>query len=305
MSSNIDTKSLRRAVIPAAGRGTRMFPASHVMQKTLLPVITADGVAKPLLLTVVEEAFAAGIEEITLVINPEDEPALQRLFSAPARPEAYDRLPVNMRKYRDLLPEMGRRLNFVHQTTQEGFGHAVYCARESVGNEPFLLLLGDHLYLSSASRSCAEQLLHAWQRQPMQSMLGVYCGSTDDVPHCGTVAGDEKWGADGSVVPVRTIVEKPSGEYARRYLSTPGLGPDRFLCIFGLYVLSPAVFDELGKDIETDRRDKNEIQLTTALESLRSKEGMNACLINGEHLDAGQPVPYFHTLESAFYHQET
>lgn len=282
---------VRKAVIPAAGFGTRMFPASYAIKKELFPVVCADGLAKPVVLAVVEEALSAGIEEIALVVRPEDEPVFQAFFKTAPSPDRYNRLPDSCRLYADRMREIADRISFIHQTEQAGFGHAVYQARDWVGDEPFLLLLGDHLYTSRSPRTCADQLLSAFAGASGASMIAVHPVGADRVAHYGTVCG--QWtGNQTPVVDITGIAEKPTLDYAREYLHTSGLGEDTFLCVAGQYVLTPALFEILARDIAGERRSKGEFQLTSALDSLRQAEGLRGLLIDGYPLDTGLPDAY-------------
>lgn len=288
-------RAVRKAVIPAAGIGTRMFPATKAVKKELLPIITPDGVMKPILLAIIEEAVSAGIEEIAVIVRACDEAFFRDVFTSPPPPEVYTRLPDRARELCDELLEFGRRLTFIPQETQEGFGHAVFCAREWVGNEPFLLMLGDHIYVSKTDVSCARQFVSAFEASGKKSVLGLYIAEADEVSHYGTVTGawiDEH----RRVLEISELSEKPSLDYARNSLVTEGIGADHFLCIYGQYVLTPKIFDHLALEIESDQRQGGEFQLTTALEALRQDEGVLGCLVQGEHYDTGQPVNYLNSL---------
>ncbi|MCK4590936.1 MAG: NTP transferase domain-containing protein, partial [Candidatus Latescibacteria bacterium] len=163
---------VRKALIPAAGFGTHLFPASKATKKELFPIIDSDGIAKPAILFIVEEALNAGIEEICIVAQPCDIEAFQSFFSTQVSIENYNKLPRHFQEYSKRLLEVGRHVTFVTQEVQEGFGHAVYCTREWVGDEPFLLMLGDHLYVSDTEVPCARQLLEVYD-QHGTSVVGL------------------------------------------------------------------------------------------------------------------------------------
>ena len=144
---------VRKAVIPAAGFGTRLFPATKAIKKELFPVVDRDGIAKPAILLIVEEALEAGIEEV-VHHRPGGRPrglplVLQRRRSRSRTSTSCSR---HYQDYARHILEIGRRVTFVTQNAQEGFGHAVYCAAPAVGDEPFLLMLGDHLSPSPGTR---------------------------------------------------------------------------------------------------------------------------------------------------------
>ncbi len=290
-------KAVRKAVIPVAGFGTRMFPASKAIKKELFPVVGPDGVARPALLAIIEEAIEAGIEEIALVVRPEDAPVFHNFFSRSLPPRRLHHLPERLRPWNERIEAIGKHITTIPQEAQEGFGHAVYCAREWVGDEPFLLLLGDHLYRSDTPESCARQLLTAFEKNGKRSMVGVYVAGPDEVEHYGAVTG--AWCDPGQrLLEIAEFAEKPSLDYARNNLVAAGIGGDRFLCVNGQYVLSPAIFEYLEKQIAGDIRENGEIQLTTALEAMRRAEGVFGYRVRGRHFDIGLPSAYVATLQA-------
>jgi UTP--glucose-1-phosphate uridylyltransferase len=131
-------------------------------QKELFPIIDQDGIAKPAILLIVEEALNAGLEEVIIIVQEHDLEDFRAFFNEQITIENYNKLPRHFQEYARRILEIGRRVSFVVQTTQEGFGHAIYCAREVVGNEPFLLMLGDHIYRSNGEQSCAQRLVEAY-----------------------------------------------------------------------------------------------------------------------------------------------
>ncbi|MBT3374142.1 MAG: NTP transferase domain-containing protein [Lentisphaerae bacterium] len=288
-------QAVRKAVIPAAGFGTRMFPASKAIKKELFPIITPEGVTKPVLLANIEEAVRAGIEEIAVIVRADDQAFFDQFFNHLPAPDLYNRLPAQARQQCHDLQELGQRITLIPQESQEGFGHAVHCAREWVGNEPFLLMLGDHVYVSDTDEPCAQQLIHAYEANGNRGVVGVHAAPPEDVSHSGTITGtwiDE----DQRVLQVRELAEKPNLDYARNNLAAPGLGPDQFLCLNGQYILTPEVFEHLQHDIDADVRDAGEIQLTTALEQLRKTQGLLGYVVAGNHYDTGLPERYLQSL---------
>ncbi|HPK70888.1 MAG TPA: sugar phosphate nucleotidyltransferase, partial [Vicinamibacterales bacterium] len=179
---------VRRALIPAAGFGTRLFPASKATKKELFPVVDRDGIAKPAILLIVEEALDAGIEEVVIVVQEEDLAEFSSFFNDQVSVENYNKLPPSSQQYARRILDMGRRVRFVTQPTQQGFGDAVYCARAAIGDEPFLLMLGDHLYRSASGLSCARQVLDAFQ-QSGTSVVGLRPTPESEVGSFGVAAG--------------------------------------------------------------------------------------------------------------------
>jgi UTP-glucose-1-phosphate uridylyltransferase/mevalonate kinase len=291
---NHNALPVRKAVIPAAGLGTRLFPATKATKKEFFPVIDRDGIAKPAILLIVEEALEAGIEEVIIIVQRADVDHFQLFFNGHAADGDHAQLPPRLQVYAQRIQEMGSRVSFVIQPTQQGFGHAVYSARESVGDEPFLLMLGDHIYHSSKARSCVQQLLDAYEEYGV-SVLGLRRVLESDVAHYGTAVG--AWLAEHRLLNVAQFVEKPSVDYARTHLRVSGLPEDEYLAFFGQYIIKPRVFDYLEEQIDNDLREQGEFQLTSALDRLRREEGFLGLVVEGQCFDIGLPETYLQTLQ--------
>jgi UTP-glucose-1-phosphate uridylyltransferase len=288
-------QKVRKAVIPAAGFGTRLFPASKATKKELFPVVDRDGVAKPAILYIVEEAIQAGIEEVIIIVQQEDLDEFHSFFNTQISIENYNKLPRHFQEYAHRILDIGRRVSFVVQQNQEGFGHAVYCAREAIGDEPFLLMLGDHLYRSSDEISCAQQLLEAYN-QHGTNILGLRRTPEDQIANFGTVAG--VWVEEGRLLNVTEFAEKPTVDYARSNLRVPGLQAGEYLTVFGLYIIKPRLFEFLEEHIQHNVRERGEFQLTSALDRLRREEGFYGLIMEGRRYDIGLPDYYLATLQS-------
>ena len=176
----------------------------------------------------------------------------------------------------------------------------MYCTRDWVGDEPFLILLGDHIYASNSTVPCARQLIEAFHAvNGQQSVVAVYQAAGEEVSHYGTITGT--WtNEEHTILNVAEFAEKPSLDYAQHNLVTDGLPDDAFLCVYGQYILTPNIFEHLDRQIRTDDRQAGEIQLTTALETLRHEEGMLAFLVDGDHYDTGLPINYLRSLVSYY-----
>ena len=286
---------VRRAVIPAAGFGTRLFPASKATKKELFPIIDRDGIAKPAILLIVEEALEAGIEEITIVVQEQDLDEFRSFFKTQISIENFNKLPRHFQDYSRRILEMGRHVNFVIQTTQEGFGHAIYCTRPFVGDEPFLLMLGDHIYRSNGEKSCAQQLLEAYQQHGF-NLVGLRRTPEGQIANFGTVAG--VWIEGERLLNVTEFAEKPTTDYARLNLRVPGLPEDEYLTIFGQYIIKPQIFDYLEEHIKNNVRERGEFQLTSALDRLRQEHGFHGLIMDGRRFDIGLPEYYLETLKT-------
>ena len=284
---------VRKAVIPAAGFGTRLFPASKATKKELFPIIDRNGIAKPAILLIVEEALNAGIEEVCIVVQPSDMEAFQSFFSTQVSIENYNKLPHPFQEYATRLLDIGRRVTFVTQDIQDGFGHAVYCAREWVGDEPFLLMLGDHLYVSDTDMPCARQLLEVYD-QHGTSVVGLKRTPEAASVNFGVAAG--VWEDAEGLLAISEFSEKPNLEYARTNLRVEGLEEGEYLTVFGQYVLQPQIFNYLEEHIVNNVRERGEFQLTSCLDRLRQEEGFLGYIIDGRRYDIGLPENYVETL---------
>ncbi len=294
----MSNKQVRKAVIPAAGFGTRMYPATKALKKELLPIIGKDGRAKPIILAIVEEAISAGIEEVGIVVQQSDRDLFYDLFKSPPKPELWQKLSAENKQYSKYLQDIGDRITILTQTKQEGYGHAVFCSKNWVGNEPFLLLLGDHVYTSDLDISCAKQMVDTYQ-QIGTSVLGITVMNADIIHKAGCISGT--WKTDKSILEIRQIYEKPTLEYAREHLTVTGMAADEFLGIFGMYILESEIFNLLADDINSNERYKGEFQLTTCLDKLRQKKGAIAYLVKGKYYDTGMPLFYRQSIID-YYH---
>lgn len=284
---------ITKAVITAAGFGTRLFPTTKVVKKELFPVIDKDGRAKPVILLIIEEAIKAGIEEVAIVVQPDDKSIFKKLFKRPPSAALFEKLTPENQEFSKYLVDLGDRIKVITQDKQEGYGHAVFCAREWVDNEPFLLMLGDHIYTSHVQKSCARQVLELFQ-QVNHSTIGLTKVNSNLLHKVGCVAGN--WLSSNSILSVTQVSEKPAVDYAQKHLRVEGLGEDEFLSIFGLYALTPTIFDCLEDDINNNVRMKGEFQLTTCLDVLRQREKMTGYVVEGKFFDIGVPDAYLQSL---------
>jgi len=285
---------VRKAVIPAAGFGTRLFPATKATKKELFPIIDRDGIAKPAILLIVEEALEAGIEEVIIIVQPDDLEDFRAFFNDQISIENYNKLSRQSQEYARRILDIGHRVTFVSQTAQEGFGHAVYCAHEAVAQEPFLLMLGDHIYRSTRSRSCARQLLEAFNQHGI-SVLGLRNTPEVEIGNYGTATG--VWIEGNSLMNVTEFAEKPPVDYARTNLRVPGFPEDEYLTVFGQYVIKPQLFNYLAENIANNVRERGEFQLTSALDRLRQEDGFLGLVMEGKRYDIGLPNAYLETLQ--------
>jgi UTP-glucose-1-phosphate uridylyltransferase/mevalonate kinase len=284
--------SVRKAVIPVAGLGTRMFPYTKATPKTFLPIVTPDGIAKPVIQVIIEEALSSGVEEVALVIQPEDEARFRDFFQSEVRAETLSKLPQALKVEAARVMEIGKRLTFIPQHEAKGFGHAVLLAEKWVGNEAFLLLLGDHLFRSSENRSVACQVVECFQAfGDSQSVVGIYEEALGRVKHYGAVTGE--W-LDEETLQIRKLFEKPTEDEAQTFLCVERHGKSTFFCVNGIYALRPALFNILRQ--QAAALGEGELQLTPALETLRQEEGIKGLVVKGAHFDTGIPAIYAATV---------
>ncbi|HEV2471744.1 MAG TPA: sugar phosphate nucleotidyltransferase [Chthonomonadales bacterium] len=286
---------VKKAVITAAGRGTRMYPATVTIQKEMLPLMDRDGVCKPAIQLIIEEALDSGIEEVCLVVNPHNRAQIEQHFAAPPDEDLKEFKGKDWALLQSArLRQIAARLTLVAQNSPEGYGHAVYQAKDFVGDEPFLLMLGDHIYTTTEQSRCARQVLDIFD------IYGATVSAVQQTPaellHLfGTVRG-KRISERPPVYEVDAIYEKPGMEYAERFLQQEGLLHGIYLCFFGMHIMSPAIFDCLKHAIENDLRENGEFQFTSAQERLRaSGERYLAFEAVGDRHDIGIPFGFAQT----------
>ncbi len=236
-----------KAVITAAGKNQRMLP--------LQTLVDRDGVSKSALAILAEEITAAGIGEIAVIVCPGDEAA----YAAAAGP-------------------LARQMRFIAQTEALGYGHAVHCAAEFTGDDPFLLTVGDHLYTSRAEKSCTAQLLETAEAGKC-SVSAVQATHESKLPYYGCIGGRRVQGSE-RLYEVETVVEKPTPTEAEQKLVVPGLRAGNYLCFFGMHALTPSVMEILGRQMTEGRAD-----LSAALAETARRERYLAHELQGRRHD--------------------
>ena len=291
--------TVRKAIIPVAGFGTRLYPATRCLKKDFFPIPCPDGMVRPVILILLEELIQSGIEEICLVLGSDEERQLYRdFFERPLSSEHFNKLNAESQEYENRILDIGKHLHYVTQKEKRGFGHAVYQAAGFAKGEPVLLMLGDTLSRSLTNKPCALQLIEAYERHN-KLLLGVYPVPLSTVSHFGIMSGvwEDK---DERVLRVKTFVEKPKASYAEEFLGVKNKAGDKEYCsVFGQYILTPEVFMQLREDIaEADAAgDKTkEIELTSALEAVRSRSGMIGLRLKGLRYDMGNPAALVETV---------
>jgi UTP--glucose-1-phosphate uridylyltransferase len=277
---------VRKAVITAAARGERLYPVADTIQKAMLPVVDLDGLHKPTIQIIAEEAFSSGIEEICVVCAPGDGERYLAAFAS-----LRDNLVKSYQgsdwatQQAEKIDFLLSRLHFAEQAEALGYGHAVACAREFVQDEPFLLLLGDYLYVSAqAGQRCAAQLLALATKEEC-SVSAVNPTIEHQIGRYGTLTGALVAGQAG-VYEIEKIIEKPSLSTAELELATPGLRAGYYLCFFGMHVLTPSIFGILERHQATSN---GNLLLTPALQELANTEKYLALEVQGTRYDLSRP----------------
>ncbi|MDE6012200.1 MAG: hypothetical protein K2G91_05630 [Prevotella sp.] len=284
--------TVRRAIIPVAGFGTRLYPATRCLKKDFFPIPCPDGMVRPVILILLEELIQSGIEEICLVLGSKEERQLYAdFFERPLSAEHLGKLNDESREYENRILDIGKRLHYVYQLERRGFGHAVYQAAGFARNEPVLLMLGDTLYRTSSNKPCALQLIEAYERFG-RLLVGLYPVPLDQVSYFGIMSG--VWeDPEERVLQVNNLTEKPKASHAEEFLGVRNMKGDKEYCsVFGQYVLTPEVFLQLEADIEAADREGDcvrEIELTSALDKVRHRSGMIGFRLKGERYDMGNP----------------
>lgn len=258
---------VRKAIIPAAGLGTRFLPATKAQPKEMLPIVD-----KPTIQYIVEEAIKSGIEDI-IIISGRNKRAIEDHFD-----KSYE-LEEELKKKGDteLLSEIQNisnlaNIHYIRQKEPKGLGHAILCAKSFIGNEPFAVLLGDDVVDSQIP--CLKQMIDVYSEYK-STVLGVQEVSMDDVSKYGIVACKP---IESGIYKVKDLVEKPDKESAPSNIA-----------ILGRYIITPQIFEHL-ENVQPGKG--GEIQLTDALKSLVSDEVMYAYCFEGRRFDVGNKLGF-------------
>ncbi|KKM13004.1 UTP--glucose-1-phosphate uridylyltransferase [Clostridiales bacterium PH28_bin88] len=273
-------KPVRKAIIPAAGLGTRFLPATKAQPKEMLPIVD-----KPTIQYIVEEAVASGIEDI-IIVTGRGKRAIEDHFDRSIEMEVALEQKGNhellglVREISDMVD-----IHYVRQKEPRGLGHAVWCARKFIGDEPFAVLLGDDVIDSKVP--CLQQMLEVYQRCG-GTVLGVQEVKVEDTGKYGIVRPEQ---VEAGLYRVKDLVEKPRPQEAPSTLA-----------VLGRYIIEPEVFGFLEKQ---EPGAGGEIQLTDALRSLAKARPMFAYVFEGRRYDVGDRLGFLQaTVEFALKRED-
>ena len=288
--------SIRKAVIPVAGFGTRLYPLTRGVKKEFCPVIDKDGLTKPGILVLLEELDDIEIDEICLILNREEQSYYEDFFFKTLPQKHFEKLSPAMQKYEKRIEKISKKLKFVYQDEQKGFGHAVYQAKEFANGEPVLLLLGDTIYQSNTGIPCTKQLIDTYEKYG-ELTVALHTVPLDLVGNFGIFAGDWE-DKDEKVLKLAKIMEKPNKIVAREHLNVPSRkSPENYFAAFGSYIITPEVFERLDTAIKDNiTNSKGEIELTDAIAYVCEQHGAYGAVIDGKSYDLGNPEAYRKTV---------
>lgn len=267
--------SVKKAIIPCAGFGTRFLPVTKVLPKELLPIVDT-----PALSYIVDEAVASGIEEIVIVISPQKED-IRRLFepnvALNARLEEVD----DKESYLLANKSINAKISFVTQETMNGNGNAILLCKKFSNGEPVAVLFGDDVMYSGSATPVTKQLIDAYEKTG-GTIVGCQQTPEDVARRCGVMIVDKP--VSDKITKIKGIIEKPQGEIPSKLVS------------LGRFILSPDIFDAIEKTPET----KGEVYLTEAINLLAETKGVYACEFEARRYDIGNKEGYLEaTIEYA------
>jgi UTP-glucose-1-phosphate uridylyltransferase/mevalonate kinase len=282
---------VRKAIIPVAGFGTRLYPVTRRVKKEMLPLIDKDGLVKPAILILLEQLAEAGIEEICLVAGGEDDiRAYNDFFMNQLPEEHFSRLSKEMRKYENLIRIIGERISYKIQNTRLGFGHAVSLCGDFCAGEPVLLLLGDTVYTSAKKENCTRQLVGIYETLK-KPLIAIHKIPAERTGHYGILSGT--WLDDSHTkMEIANFIEKPVKSYAEQNLFMTGRNNEKeYYAVFGQYILPSEIFEVLNGIISSEQEQSAEINMTDALNAFIGK-GLTGVVLDGVMHDIGNPGAY-------------
>ncbi|CAF0869428.1 unnamed protein product [Rotaria sordida] len=277
--------SVRKVVLPIAGLGLRMRPQSVILPKVFLPIVQSNSLTwqcRPVVDLLLEQIFTKGtdIEQVLFVIAPEQLDLFQSYFSS--------------------YPH--KNIDYILQQSPKGFGHAILLAESYIDNEPFVVMLSDHLYQSNNNQSCLQQLLNAYRQnisnQSIMGLTGIMTCTLEEVSETGLLQSNINM-KDKQFFEITDMTEKPSIEIALNHFQSR-IFNNRFLCQAGIDILPSTIFYQL-RQYEQKLKEENtisELGLREAMNNLRQNGQLRGCLLDGERYDIGNPKEYYRTFHA-------
>lgn len=267
--------SVKKAIIPCAGFGTRFLPVTKVLPKELLPIVDT-----PALSYIVDEAVASGIEEIVIVISPQKED-IRRLFEPNVALNARLEEVGDKESYLLANKSINAKISFVTQETMNGNANAILLCKKFANGEPVAVLFGDDVMYSGSATPVTKQLIDAYEKTG-GTIVGCQQTPEDVARRCGVMIVDKP--VSDRITKIKGIIEKPQGEIPSKLVS------------LGRFILSPDIFDAIEKTPET----KGEVYLTEAINLLAETKGVYACEFEARRYDIGNKEGYLEaTIEYA------
>jgi len=282
-----------RAVIPLAGLASRLYPATKVIPKALLPVPGRDGSLRPAVDWIVREVLESGVDEVVLIVSPRDGDLIRRYFDEPPKGVLSGAGGQRILQAWSELKEISKHLRYIYQLEPGGFGHAVLQAFEVVGSHPFVLLLGDHLYRSRSTVPCVRQVLDIGL-QLGKGVLGISRCGESELGQRGIV-GVRSLPEQSNVFELNDMREKPTAREVRSDLRIPGSEETpQYFCLFGIYLLPGHFMEYLNA--ASQQLKQEELDLSVALRSWIYQDGGFAYEVDGDFLDIGTTSGYNSTV---------
>jgi len=273
-----------------AGLGTRLYPVSIVLPKGLMPFVLPDGRLTTGLQLIGNALLEAGIEQIGLVVSPEQEPIYRQFLSGDsARYGAAIQRRAELHATYEELQRLNTCITLIVQPQPYGFGHAVWCARDFAQDEPVLVMLGDHLPLATGASSPVQQSLAVYERFRVP-LYAVYRVPLEAVEWYGILQGEPT--EEARLYRLRQVVEKPTQAFAQQALRTPGLPEGEFFTHFGIYCLPAALWEVQAEIAREYQPSRGEWYLVDAQQRLLQRMPAYLLEVEGKMLDFGTPAEY-------------
>jgi len=268
---------IQKALVPIAGKGARLMPVTSIVPKAMFPIVQHGSTIRCLLQLILEQIISAGIEHVGIVVSAGQTNMLKRYFKSVLE-GGYGKLPAH--------------IEYITQPSPEGFGDAVLRAATFVGDDPFILLLGDHVHIEKCGEPpCTAQIARAFDSSNGVAMIGVQQVSARELSKVGVASGTK---IKGDIYLCKNFIEKPDLKTARQELVTDGLSDGAFLAHCGIYAFTAEIFDCLSRVGEAAQRVSKEVELAEAQSLLLGKYPKRyfLCEIAGRAYDIGVPQGY-------------